>query len=96
MVSKEHERLLSRIAGHFGYNAQSRILIGECAELIQAVSKYGRESTQERRDNLIEEIADVEIMIAQIKYLLSIEPEEIEMWKEFKVDRTIERMRTKE
>lgn len=68
-------------AEHYGYEAQSNQLVEECAELIQAVSKYrrargtGQETPLKEQvalDNLIEEIADVEIMLEQIKYLLKI------------------------
>ena len=61
------ERALHEIADHYGTESQLNILQEECAELIQAVSKYRR---GESIDLLAEEIADVEIMIAQIKYLL--------------------------
>lgn len=88
---------------YFGYEAQSNQLVEECAELIQAVNKYrraiaglGEPVAEEKRaialDNLIEEIADVEIMLEQIKYLLNIEEEDIQAMKIFKVNRTKERI----
>ena len=42
----------------------------ESAELIQAVRKYDREPSQSNYYNLVEEIADVEIMIEQAKLIL--------------------------
>lgn len=45
--------------------------------MIKAVNKYRRD--EDNIDNLIEEIADVEIMIQQIKYLLRLNPEYLEM-----------------
>ena len=67
-------------AKYYGYEAQSNQLVEECAELIQAVNKYRRagahigqptDSTESvALDNLVEEIADVELMLEQIKYLL--------------------------
>lgn len=44
------------------------------------------------RDNLVEEIADVELMLEQVKYLLQIPEDEILAVKTFKVNRTRERM----
>lgn len=83
-------------AKYYGYRAQSNQLVEECAELIQAVSKYRRAVTEDKKavalENLIEEIADVEIMLEQVKYLLQISADEIEAMKIFKVNRTKERM----
>lgn len=77
-----------------GYEEQSNQLVEECAELIQAVSKYRRATTEAKKavavENLIEEIADVEIMLEQIKYLLQIPEDELEAVKLFKVNRTRE------
>jgi NTP pyrophosphatase (non-canonical NTP hydrolase) len=38
----------------------------ECAELIQAISKFRRKKTVERKHDLLEEIADVSIMVMQL------------------------------
>ena len=97
------EKYLKKIADHYGYEAQSSQLVEECAELIQAVSKYRRVTLGKGQpvadykativmDNLIEEIADVEVMLEQVKYLLQIPQEDIEAVKLFKVNRTRERM----
>ena len=79
----------------------------ECAEIIQAVSKDHRfrESKTTRDEiltstndsnmliqNICEEIADVEIMLDQMKYLLNINPEAIEEIKINKINRQLERI----
>ena len=94
-ISKENEK----IACHYGYEEQSNQLIEECAELIQAVNKYRRakiagnkHKVQMALENLTEEISDVEIMLEQIKYLLNIPEEELQVTKLYKVNRTKERM----
>lgn len=85
-------------AEYFGYTAQSNQLIEECAELIQAVSKYRRAEVKTEDEkmialaNLVEELADVEIMIEQIKYLLQVPDEDILALKQYKVNRTKERI----
>lgn len=85
-------------AEYFGYTAQSNQLIEECAELIQAVSKYRRAAVKGEDEklialsNLVEELADVEIMIEQIKYLLQVPDEDILALKQYKVNRTKERI----
>ena len=84
------------VADHFGYEIQSEQLVEECAELIQAVNKYRRArgtgqpttlSEEAAFRNLVEEIADVESMLEQIKYLLNIQQKMIEEIKEVKTDR---------
>ena len=83
---------------YYGYEAQSNQLVEECAELIQAVNKYRRaraadkDREQVALDNLVEEIADVEIMLEQVKDLLQIPEEDIQAIKLYKVNRTRERI----
>lgn len=54
----------------------------ECAELIQAVAKYNRcrgigqiteVSKQKAEQNLVKELADVEICLEQVKFLLNLD-----------------------
>lgn len=78
-----------KIADHYG-ESQVDILQEECAELIQAISKYRRGGSYKLT---LEEIADVEIMIDQIKYLNTVaENKTIEKIKEGKLDRQIQRI----
>lgn len=60
--------------------------IEECAELIQALVKL------ESRENTIEEIADVQIMLKQMLYLLDCE-KEVEKVMEYKINRQLERIK---
>lgn len=62
-----------QICTHYGIESQKGILTEECAELIQAVSKLTRAEQSgkvfdktEAMLNLVEEMADVTIMIEQI------------------------------
>ena len=82
------------VAEYFGYEIQSEQLVEECAELIQAISKYRRArgtgqtialSEEAAYENLVEEIADVENMLEQVKYLLKIQQSEID---EIKAEKT--------
>ena len=95
-MSKSVSELNKENADYYGYEAQSSQLIEECAELIQAVSKFRRAETEKMEEialaNYIEEIADVELMLGQIKYLLQIPEDELEAVKLFKVNRTRERI----
>ena len=90
------------IAEHYGYDAQSRQCIEEMADrLTQAINKWWRvcgngqrteESIAECRYNLIEEIADVQIMLYQLGYLLDSRLEVSEMITK-KLDRQLERIK---
>ena len=79
-------------AEHYGYEPQSNMLIEEMAELTQAISKYRRDNSKKNFDNIIEEIADVEVMLHQIKHLLGINPKYVEQIKIEKVNRTKQRI----
>lgn len=91
---------IHKIADHYGFKAQSIMLIEEMAELTQAITKYKRftENGQPVRNvisksmlksNIVEEIADVEIMLEQIKYLLNITDEDTSKIKAEKIRRTL-------
>lgn len=80
-------KLIKVIAAHYGLSEQLNMAQEECAELIQAISKYRRKGNS----NIPEEIADVEIMCKQLKYLMNCE-DEIEQIKVRKVARQIERI----
>ena len=94
----DRENDIKEIAKHYGYEQQEYILIEEMAELTQAILKFDRanidnlQDTLEKFENIMEEITDVEIVLFQIKYLLSIDNEEM---INKKVDRQLNRMRGK-
>lgn len=63
----------NQICEHYGIDNQKGILAEECAELIQAVSKLTRAeksgsvfNTTQAKLHLVEEMADVTIMIEQV------------------------------
>lgn len=56
-------------------------------------SQADRDREQVALDSLIEEIVDVEIMLEQVKYLLQIPEEDLIAVKQYKINRTKERMK---
>lgn len=91
---------IQHIADTYGYEAQSNQLQEEAAELIQAVNKLRRangngqpcqKSEYQATHELIEELADVEIMIQQIVHLLDCKVI-FKSFMEDKVSRTLLRM----
>jgi NTP pyrophosphatase (non-canonical NTP hydrolase) len=101
-MNEAMEKKCLEIARYYGFDAQSNQLIEECAELIQAINKYKRQFLRGQpvresggktpRDMIAEEIADVEVMMCQIKYLLHITDLEVEDIAENKIERTMMRM----
>lgn len=96
---------IKTIADFYGYDAQSRQLIEEMAELTQAINKFWRKDldlgektifeipvNSPQEENIAEEIADVEICLEQIKYLLNCS-EQVEKSKEYKISRQLERIK---
>ena len=80
------------IINHFGVNRQSRQAMEECGELIQAINKMLRYPNDEvKRIELIEEIADVLIMIVQLKIIFDIKQSEIKRMMNYKKSRLVQR-----
>ena len=99
-MEQNEKELIMTIADSYGYAEQSMQCIEECAELIQAINKFRRaanehkpyEVLQEKVLNIIEEIADVELMLEQMVYLIRVKREDIDAIKKQKINRTISRM----
>lgn len=102
----EDKNPIRYIADHYGYEAQSRQLIEEMAELTQAINKMWRiDATNREKINsdraeaykhIIEEVADVEICLEQVKWLLNIDESVLDEWKVMKIERSIDRISGKE
>jgi NTP pyrophosphatase (non-canonical NTP hydrolase) len=105
MMNKE---AIIKIAENNGFDEASRQLFEEVGELIVAVNKYHRGFKRFLRginppppkeplplkecENVIEEIADVTIMLEQIKYLFGIPDADIDEIIEYKLNRQLERI----
>ena len=95
------EQKIQYIADHYGYEPQSRQLIEEMAELTVALNKAWRKTfdavdklpNMDDEERIEEEIADVEIMLSQIKYLLGVGEGELYQIIKSKLDRQIERIK---
>ena len=80
--------ILEKAIKHYGAKNQMGVACEESAELIQAISKCLRYKDDiEARNNLVEEIADVLIMIDQLKIIVNIKDYEIECYRRYKLDR---------
>ncbi len=64
----------------------------ECAELAQAISKMHRKPSEARRDNLVEEMADVLVCMNQLQRIYGIQNWELQKKVREKRQRTEERI----
>ena len=83
---------LKQIADHYGEKTQLDQLIEESAELIVATRKFIRKPSIATISDVAEEIADVEIMIEQIKYLAGIRYDVEQYYKPAKIEQTLKRI----
>lgn len=74
----------------WGEADQIRQTVEECAELIVVLAKYGRNVNGSSKDQICEELADVEIMINQMKLIF--DADIIESQKRYKLARLNERV----
>ena len=90
------KRIIAYHANFYGTYNRKNQLIEEMSELTQALCKHQRlmcdrtfnMSQTEVYKNILEEIADVEICLDEIKHCLSIDKDDIRSMKEYKLRRT--------
>ena len=89
-IEISNEDKIRSIADHYGHK-QINKAVEELIELAEVLVKdYNKGSVD--IDSLYEEIADVEIMLAQVKLLYDIDQEELREMINRKLNRTIRRM----
>ena len=94
----DDERIMQQAIETYGVQAQCDVAIEEMAELTKAIMKlrrvaddYGK--TQAALENLLEEIADVDIMIDQLKIMWG--PRDVEEYRRKKLKRLAKRLEDK-
>ena len=85
----EDERI-TKIADHYGIKRQMHQLAEECSELAVEASHSARKGVTVK---IIEEMADVLLMIEQVIYLANIAIDDIDECIKFKIDRQLERIK---
>ena len=87
-MTQTEKDLYERNIQYHGIEQETTIAMEECSELIQAISKCKRYGCVDKyRDNLIEEIADVLIIINELYLIYDISDNDIENIKKYKIDR---------
>ena len=92
-MKQENNKTIHRVISVFGAENQKMQSLEELMELQAALFENIHRETDNRK-NIIEEIADVEVMLAQLKEIFNIEPNEIEEVQDYKLrrlDHTIEK-----
>lgn len=91
-ITFEQEIILQKAVEKWGNEMQIDVCIEELSELIQALCKYKRNKPH-ALSNVKEEMADVFIMLRQMKMIFDIYPDEtIQQHIDFKVNRLKERI----
>jgi Helix-turn-helix. len=85
---------LVAVADYYGDEEQMIKSCEELSELIQAMIKHRTKKSEKSRKNLIGEMADTELMMTQVKYLLNIDQKEVTAVKEQKIKRQIKRIQS--
>ena len=92
-MKPENTRTIHRVINVFGAQNQKMQALEELMELQSALFENIHRET-DNRENIVEEVADVEVMLAQIKEIFDIKQEEIEKVQDYKLrrlDHTIEK-----
>lgn len=85
------ETVIQKAIDTYGYDLQKQVAIEEMSELTKEICKDFR--GKENRENIIEEIADVDIMLTQLMIIYNIKPYELDKVKTNKLVRLSERLK---
>lgn len=87
-MTQAEKDLYERNIKYHGIEQETTIAIEECSELIQAISKCKRYGCINKyRENLIEEMTDVLIMIDELKMIYQISDVDISDTRQYKMNR---------
>ncbi|KOM97095.1 hypothetical protein ACP49_16310 [Clostridium botulinum] len=92
MLNKEQIKQCKWIIECNRIELQKFVAVEELAELQQAISKYQREPTIFNIDNIAKEMADVYIILEELKLIYSICNAEIETEIAYKIKRELKRI----
>jgi len=92
---------LLKIVNHYGIRKQLKYFQSEIFELDEAIIDYEnyeelvdieKNTKKDLKSHIVEEIADVTVMLKQFQYYYDISDEEIENIMNFKIERQLERI----
>lgn len=91
-----NENLCAYIADHYGMDAQRKQTNQELGELLQELNWHDDQIGEDYFDHLLEELADVQIMIEQVRVLHGITREMLDDKMTEKLERQMQRIKTEQ
>ena len=85
-----NDDLYQLVMDRWGSDAQLTVVLEELSELMKEVCKMKRDMGN--LDHLAEEVADVEIMLEQLRYIFDID-DDVDAWKKSKLKRLANRLK---
>lgn len=85
------ETVIQKAIDTYGYDLQKQVAIEEMSELTKEICKDFR--GKQNRENIIEEIADVQIMLYQLMAMYNISDTELSITLGLKITRLDERLK---
>ena len=92
-MTREQKQQCKQIFEHYGEENQLDKLLEETEDLIEATMKYQEDKSEANLNHLAEEIADVEIMLRQIK---AITGDKVDEFVQYKLNRQLKRIEQEE
>ena len=89
MLNRENIKLCYDVLTKYGILHQRNMVIEECAELQKAVCKLFREDTLAHRDNFLEELVDVIVVIEQMLLVERLPMDEVNEMAKIKLERAL-------
>lgn len=81
LIEMNKRKLYNKIINHFGKEKQLFVVFEELSELQKAISKYERENNEHNLNDIMEEIADVQIMIEQLYVIYQLSNKKVDLIK---------------
>ena len=78
---------IAKILNHYGRIQQMNKTLEDLAELQVAIAH------EDKKEKVLEELADVHVMAEQVRLMWSINEDELDRMIDYKVDRTLERIK---
>lgn len=91
MINEKQEEILKKAINTWGERAQILMVLEEMSELQKEILKYINRG-QNNIDGIIEETADVEITLEQLKYIFNIH-KQVEKCKDVKIEKIKSRLK---
>ncbi len=87
MIPDREAEILARALFHHGFRRQARQLGEECSELAAAVFRLDRPEREDALDGFLEELADVSLVVDQMRIWLSSDAGALEAFQRHRAEK---------